>query len=535
MVILTASDTERRELPHIIIFNPDQYRGDVLGHAGNPAAVTPTLDKLVNTEAVSFTNAYCQNPVCTPSRCSFMTGWYPHTRGHRTMHHMLHPERGEPNLLKTLKEGGYHVWWGGKNDLVPGQGGSRAHCNTYYFPLKKIIKNRSRVMKRSLHLNAGWRGPPGGDGFYSFYAGKLDLDEADINADYDVMMVEGAADFVKNYRGRKPACVYLALTNPHPPYGIEDPWFSMIDRAKLPPRIPAPRDWAGKPSILKGIHDGQHLDSWTEDRWRELRATYYAMCARVDHQLGTLIEALKNRGIYDDCWLFFFSDHGDFTGDYGLVEKTQNTFEDCLIRVPLVIKPPKAFPLRKAGLNNALVELVDFPATVHDITGINPRYTQFGRSLLPLLRGERETHRDAVFCEGGRLRGEEQAMEKQSLRPDASTDLYYPRIRLQTTDEGPYHTKAATCRTTRYKYTRRLYEQDEFYDLAGDPAELHNVIAEPGHARAVQALKDRMLGWYMETADEVPWDSDSRNILNIPFGQRIARRIERGKERKAGG
>ncbi len=62
--------------PNIILFNPDQWRGDVLGHMGNPAAMTPNLDALVQMKAVSFGNAFCQNPVCTPSRCSFMTGFW---------------------------------------------------------------------------------------------------------------------------------------------------------------------------------------------------------------------------------------------------------------------------------------------------------------------------------------------------------------------------------------------------------------------------------------------------------------------------
>jgi len=83
--------------PNLLIFVPDQWRGDVLGHMGNPGAVTPNLDRLVETEAVSFRNSFIQSPVCTPSRCSFMTGWYPHTRGHRTMHYMLQPD--EPMLL----------------------------------------------------------------------------------------------------------------------------------------------------------------------------------------------------------------------------------------------------------------------------------------------------------------------------------------------------------------------------------------------------------------------------------------------------
>ena len=60
--------------PHILIFNPDQWRGDALGHLGHPAVQTPNLDRLVREDAVSFRHAYCQNPVCTPSRCSFMSG-----------------------------------------------------------------------------------------------------------------------------------------------------------------------------------------------------------------------------------------------------------------------------------------------------------------------------------------------------------------------------------------------------------------------------------------------------------------------------
>ncbi|MGE5548937.1 MAG: sulfatase-like hydrolase/transferase [Bacteroidota bacterium] len=67
----------RIKKPHIIIINPDQWRGDVLGHMGNPAAVTPHLDQAVENDFVSFRRAFCQNPVCTPSRYSFMTGWYP--------------------------------------------------------------------------------------------------------------------------------------------------------------------------------------------------------------------------------------------------------------------------------------------------------------------------------------------------------------------------------------------------------------------------------------------------------------------------
>ena len=90
--------------PNIIIFNPDQMRADALAHLGNSAARTPFLDDLARGEAVSFRHAYCQNPVCVPSRCSFTTGLYPHVSGHRTMAHLLREH--ETSIFEELKNAG---------------------------------------------------------------------------------------------------------------------------------------------------------------------------------------------------------------------------------------------------------------------------------------------------------------------------------------------------------------------------------------------------------------------------------------------
>lgn len=497
--------------PHVVIFNPDEWRGDVLGHVGNPAAKTPNLDQLVATDAVSFRNAFCQNPVCTPSRCSFMSGWYPHVRGHRTMYHMMQPN--EPVLLRTLKEHGYFVWWGGKNDLVPGQNGYDNYCNVKYDP-----SDNPREIKPMFAMDRQdqWRGDPAGDSYYSFYVGELPADEDGRYHDRDWANVDGALEQIRKWGETKranpdndqPLCIYLPLTYPHPPYGVEEPWFSSIQPTDIPERIKPPAANSGEPSLMTGIRERQRLQNWSEDRWRQLRATYYAMCARVDYQLGLVVQALKDAGLYDDTALLFFSDHGDFTGDYGLVEKAQNTFQDCLTRVPLIIKPPADIPIR-AGVRDVLTELIDVSATIEDITRVPPRHTHFGRSLLPVIGGETDTHRDAVFCEGGRLRGEQEAMELESTSQGNSTGLYWPRISLQTGD-GPEHTKAAMCRTAEYKYVRRLYESDELYDLRADPGEEHNLIDDPAYERIASRLSDRMLTWYQETADTVPHTPDRR-------------------------
>lgn len=502
-----------RSLPHLVLFNPDEWRGDVLGHLGNPAARTPVLDAWVETDAVSFRHAYCQSPVCTPSRTSFMTGWYPHVRGHRTMHHMLHPD--EPVLLRTLKDQGYFVWWGGKNDLVPaGPGCYDAYCDVRYNP-----KQAGRSVRPfwALDREAEWRGAPGSDSYYSFYAGQLTAPGEDGYYDSDWANVHGAIEQIQAWGengggpDRKPLCIFLALTYPHPPYGAEQPWFDMIDPRHLPQRVPTPgsKQASTKPSILDGIRDRQGLRGWDEERWDRLRATYYGMCARVDYQFGLVLDALRTAGMYDNTAILFFSDHGDFAGDYGLVEKTQNTFEDCLARVPFIVKPPSGTEVTP-GVRDALVELVDLPATVEAFTGLPPRHTHFGRPLLPLLHDDVHAHRDAVFCEGGRLSGERQAMELESPSSHDRTGLYWPRLSLQAED-GPAHTKAAMCRTIAFKYVRRLYEADELYDLAHDPTEEHNVADDPQYSAVRAQMAERLLSWYQETCDVVPMVPDHRD------------------------
>ncbi len=94
-------------------------RRDALGHLGSDAAIIPHIDKFASEDAVSFSSAYSQNPVCVPSRCSFLSGLYPHVRGHRTLSHMLHQD--ESSLFKELLDDGYYVWMNPRNDFLPAQ------------------------------------------------------------------------------------------------------------------------------------------------------------------------------------------------------------------------------------------------------------------------------------------------------------------------------------------------------------------------------------------------------------------------------
>ncbi|MEM7019310.1 MAG: arylsulfatase, partial [Pseudomonadota bacterium] len=154
-----------------------------------------------------------------------------------------------------------------------------------------------------------------------------------------------------------------------------------------------------------------------------------------------------------------------------------------------------------------------FPATVYDLAGIDCGYWHFGRSLLPVLEDTDATHRDAVFCEGGRLHDEVQASERESVSANHGLGLYSPRVNLQVQEtEALPHTKATMCRDARFKYVRRAYEPDELYDLHNDPGETQNLINDSAYREQLWQLKERMLGWYMETCDVVPLITDERNF-----------------------
>ena len=388
--------------PNIVIFNPDSYRGDVLGHLGNPGAVTPNLDALIRDGGVSYANAFAQNPVCTPSRCSFMTGWYLHTHGHRSMKNMLNMH--EPSLFSVLRREGYHVWWGGKNDLfaVEQPDDYLNYCDTKYWP-------------------------PDGD-------------------------------------------------------------------------LPS----------LDALREAYGAADMEEDAWVDLKRVYYAMCAKVDHQFGLVVEALKVKGIYDDALIVFLSDHGDFAGDYSLPEKTHMSLQDALIRAPFLIKPPASLQ-PEAGIRTHLTELVDMTATIYDLLDVDPGYAGQGLSLVPSLRGDSREIRDAVFAEVG-SRANEQAFKNLDVKrlPPGSFYAVQSQAALVAHDAGSY---AVSCRSHEFKYVRRGYlDHHEFYDLRNDPGELNNLSGSPAHAEAERTMERRLLDFFMTTADVLPFEQDSRMV-----------------------
>lgn len=479
--------------PDIIVINPDQMRSDSLHHLGNHASHTPNLDALAD-EGVSFSNAFCQNPVCVPSRCSFMTGKYPHTNGHRTMSYLLRQD--EDNLYRILKNNGYFVWTSGRGDCLAGQD-------------TKWLKECTDEIYNKCGKNAKdeGRGEKGEKRYLSFYRGEITNTQDDgICHDNDYVWTKGCEDLIRKAKADKPIFAFLGLNNPHPPYHAEKKYLDLIDENLIvPPKAPStPED--KKPSMQYELCEALGIGDWDDENKLKLRKTYLAQCARVDDFTGRIIQALKDTGRYDNAAIFFFADHGDFTADYGIPEKAQNLFDDCLVKVPLVVKLPKSMQSDN-GINSNPVELIDFFATVLDITETEAGHTHFGRSLKSTIADKNVVVRDFVCSEGGRLQGEEHCTEEVENYFGVVADEYAPRINIQQKN-GPQHTKAVMIRSKDYKYIMRLYETDEFYDLS--KGEERNEIDNPEYAEIINEMRSELLRWFLETCDSVPKDKDAR-------------------------
>jgi len=470
---------------NIIYVNPDEMRGSVLGCYGHPLVQTPNFDRLA-AEGTRFDQCHVQHTVCTPSRCSFMTGWYPHTAGHRTLWYPL--QEHEPNSMRYLKEAGYEVHWFGKNDcLAPdafessvtrvyGAGGSGKSENVFE------------------------RGEPG---FFSFLHGEMDGPPRDE---------EFFARAIEYLQGRKeddpPFFMFLATSFPHPIYHVPQPWQDMYDPDDLPPLRPELLE--GQADFHRLIREYRDLDAVDEKTLRKIMAVYLGMVSYVDHLLGLLLDALEETGLAESTAVMAFSDHGDWAGDYGLVEKWPSGLDDCLTRIPLIVRVPgKA----QGHVVEEPVELFDIVPTTLELAGVEARHTHFARSLMPQLEGAPGDPERAVFAEGGYDTHEPHCFEGKRSDGVAGDpkSTYYPKG-MQQQERPESVCRAAMMRTATHKLVWRTSGEHELYDLVVDREELKNVIGKEGYAEVQRELERRMLDWYVHTADVVPFEPDPRGF-----------------------
>ncbi|HEY1948684.1 MAG TPA: sulfatase-like hydrolase/transferase [Bryobacteraceae bacterium] len=472
-----------RKRPNFVFFMPDELRAESLACYGHPVVKTPNFDRLA-AEGVRFDQCHVQNTVCGPSRCSLMTGWPVHVRGHRSLYYGLHPD--EPNLLRYLKEDGYDVYFFGKNDLLSPDS----------FPLS-VTEWDSKTGDRQGNQNP-WK--PDDPHYYSFLFNKL----PDRRKTSDYENLQRAIDILKR-PSDKPFCIYLPLLWPHPPFTAPEDFYSMYQTADLPPLRPPglPR----KPNFHAAIRHALRLDQLSGKDFRTIQAVYLGMVSYSDWLLGELMQALEQSGHVDDTALFTFADHGEWAGDFGLVEKWPSAMEDPLTRVPLIARVPGA---KQGHVSQEIVELFDVMATCLDLAGIEARHTHFARTLSPQLHGASGDTRRAAFCEGGYNVYEPQCFEPLQGFSNP-LNIYYPKVKLQ--NEHPETvTRSTMIRTLESKLILRPDGQSELYDLKKDPRELHNFYGDRSYASSQSELEGRVLNWYIRTSDVAPMQLDPRGF-----------------------
>ena len=204
--------------------------------------------------------------------------------------------------------------------------------------------------------------------------------------------------------------------------------------------------------------------------------------------------------------ILFFADHGDYVGNYGLTEKWPNAFQDCLINIPLVIKIPKNHQTNL--IFDQLIESIDIFPTIMEIADVEIKYTHFGKSLIPLIKGKLRTHRDAVFAEGGYNAREPQCFEPVIQDPDAfGWGIYYDKTNIPKDNQSTV-ARSSMIRTNMWKLIIRDAGKEELYNIKNDPRELKNLIDSSSHDKIKTELKEKLLRWYLKTSDNADWRRD---------------------------
>lgn len=290
--------------------------------------------------------------------------------------------------------------------------------------------------------------------------------------------------------------LFVPLIAPHCPFEAAEPWFSLHDRNAQPAPVPP----GTGPAYLTAIREKYGLDRATLPVWQEVAAVYHGMVSRLDAHVGRIVAALG-----PDTVVAFFADHGEYLGDFGVIEKWPSAMHACVTRDPLILSGGPV----PAGTTDALVELVDVFPTLLDLAGIEFGHVHYGRSLRHLFDDPDGEHRPYAFSEGGFLAEEEPRLERGAFPYDLKGELQHEDPRLVG--------KAFAARDRDWTYVWRLYEPPELYDRRTDPAETRNLAGRAEFAAVEERMREAVLTWLATTADVLPAGRDPRRpAVDLP-------------------
>lgn len=488
--------------PNLIILCSDEMRGDCLAANGtNPDIKTPHLDALA-ARGVNFRRHFTTFPKCVPARVSLMTGRYCHTDGYRNIFQHLPANR--PDLLSSLLQQGYQASVFGKNHcwehifeashkpptLLPGQKGLAIDHHSWTEQFRDLFDKHKKLSHESSPTPGGAVPMPLEDGFQ--YLGCHDPHWS------DEAYVEQAVRFLTEVRDKeRPFFLQVNIEAPHPKYAVPEPYFSMYPRDKIQ-AYPNALPWHAPLSLTRQREIRTGMDA-PAVALREVQATYYGMISRVDDQMGRILAAIEREKLFENSIVILWSDHGDFAGQYGLVEKWDTTFADCLLHVPFVLAAP-GLPAGKVV--DCLSDHTDIAPTLCELLDLAPLPGMHGHSLLPTISGK--PVRKAVFADGGH---EEEMWARFNHQPRMN-DIGKPRwdSKQETYRQAPEAmARAKMCRTEDYKLVMRQTGDHELYQIKKDPWEQYNRWGEEKFAPAVLELQQLLIDWCLRTDPDRPF------------------------------
>jgi uncharacterized sulfatase len=418
-----------------------------LGCYGHPVVKSPNIDRLAR-RGVRFDRAYCQYPLCSPSRSSLLTGLRPSTT--RVYDLRYHFRTGMPDVVtlpQMFKNNGYFASRVGKiyHYGNPGDIGTSGLDDP---PSWNQVVNPAGRDKTTLEPEILNYTPMRGLGSaMCFLADKVGKDEEHTDG-------KVAAEAIKLLEAHKDGPFFIAagFYKPHTPYVAPKKYFDLypLDRIKLPAdvdasvqNVPQPALASTRPWPYFGVKP---------DQARECKQAYYAAISFVDAQIGKLIDTMDRLKLWDNTIVVFWSDHGYHLGEHGLWMK-QSLFEESA-RVPLIIIAPGQ---KAVGATcRRTVEFVDLYPTLADFAGLTPPKNLAGASLRPLLDDPGKAWNRPAFTQ---------------------------------VERGGF--PGYSVRTERWRYTEWEDGQRgaQLYDHDADPQELHNLANDPSQAKVVAEMK----------------------------------------------
>ena len=379
--------------PNILFILSDQHARSVAGTYGDPLRVTPHLDALA-ARGVTFDNAYCPSPICTPSRMSLLTGRWPHEQSCWTLDDMLASDL--PTYAHALGASGYRTICVGRMHSV----GPDQHHGFAERLGGDCGPNWMGVARQRLGPLAGAQGPsgPGPDGLARSLAlsgwgqsGYEVVDDASTQAACDRL-----ANLGRDRKGgdATPFCMVAGFILPHCPFVARARDYDLFKGRVPPPRLPTPAPGTEPDWITQWRAEGC-TDQASKDAVQRARTAYWGLVHAMDAKIGRILKALRAAGLSDDTLVIYASDHGEHAGERGLWWK--NTMYDESAAVPLILSWPGHLP--QATRNSSVCNLIDLGATMIAAAGAPVLPRSHGRSLLPIARDPTVPWVDETFSE----------------------------------------------------------------------------------------------------------------------------------------